>query len=172
MAYKSNNHMFRDLSDKEELEFRNWAQLNYKKGENISSIWHPVVVDECNKINNASDTKFSMEFQVSTISRDDLESEGYYAANVPDHVMKKLASKIADGCQDTYWEVVHSYCRSNGIKTRHNIIDEATAKMKELYPDVELEYEDDGVFYLKDQYQDEFNSICDELEAIYLSKEI
>ena len=38
---------FRDLDNKEEVEFRQWARDNHKAGMEISSAWHPVVVAEC-----------------------------------------------------------------------------------------------------------------------------
>lgn len=44
--------LFRDLSDKEEAEFRQWARENYHPNEPISGIWHPVVQDECARINS------------------------------------------------------------------------------------------------------------------------
>jgi hypothetical protein len=43
--------MFRDLSFNEACEFRQWARDNYKTGEPISGIWHPIVQDECTKMN-------------------------------------------------------------------------------------------------------------------------
>ena len=43
--------LFRDLSPEEEKEFRQWAHENYTPGDNIKGIWHPVVQDECRKIN-------------------------------------------------------------------------------------------------------------------------
>ena len=42
---------FKSLSSEEEQEFRQWARDNYKVGEAISGVWHPVVQDECVKIN-------------------------------------------------------------------------------------------------------------------------
>jgi hypothetical protein len=45
------NPMFRDLSNEEAEEFRQWARDNYIPGSPISSIWHPVVQQECNLIN-------------------------------------------------------------------------------------------------------------------------
>lgn len=50
--------MFRILNKNEEIEFRNWARLNYKPFDKIEiGFWHPVVIDECLKINieNAPD---------------------------------------------------------------------------------------------------------------------
>ena len=46
-----NLELFRTLDEAEEKEFRQWARDNYKTGENIKLIWHPVVQDECEKIN-------------------------------------------------------------------------------------------------------------------------
>lgn len=41
---------FRELSDKEALESRQWAWKNYKAGEPINPMWHPVVREECKQI--------------------------------------------------------------------------------------------------------------------------
>ena len=43
--------MFRRLTEKEEDEFRQSARDNYKHGEAISPIWHPVYQLECAKMN-------------------------------------------------------------------------------------------------------------------------
>jgi hypothetical protein len=43
--------MFRELSSEEEKQFRTWARSNYKLGESISGIWHPIVQAECVRIN-------------------------------------------------------------------------------------------------------------------------
>lgn len=42
---------FRDLPPGEEHAYRQWAIDNYKKGAPISPVWHPVVRDECERIN-------------------------------------------------------------------------------------------------------------------------
>jgi len=39
--------MFRDLDEKEEKEFRQWARDNYIVGSGINKAYHPVVQDEC-----------------------------------------------------------------------------------------------------------------------------
>jgi hypothetical protein len=43
--------LFRDLTPDEESEFRLWAHANYKPFQPIDGTWHPVVQDECVKIN-------------------------------------------------------------------------------------------------------------------------
>lgn len=48
--YKSDNPLFRSLTDHEETQFRQWARENYKMGDAINPIWHPVVVDECQRM--------------------------------------------------------------------------------------------------------------------------
>lgn len=48
-------NLFRELNEKEEKEFRNWARENYKAGELISKIWHPIVQDECDKMNRSNE---------------------------------------------------------------------------------------------------------------------
>lgn len=51
MAYISNDPLFRDLTDEEEADFRAWSRENYVKYSDIKGIWHPVVQDECKRIN-------------------------------------------------------------------------------------------------------------------------
>jgi len=45
---------FRKLNEVEELEYRQWARDNYKKHDPIKGVWHPVIQDECCKINGSS----------------------------------------------------------------------------------------------------------------------
>ena len=49
--------MFRDLNPEEVKKFRQWARDNYKVGDPIKWFWHPVVQDECRKINEAIEAK-------------------------------------------------------------------------------------------------------------------
>lgn len=49
--YTSNSPLFRNLCTEEEESFRAWARKNYKKYEPINGTWHPVIQDECKKIN-------------------------------------------------------------------------------------------------------------------------
>lgn len=46
---------FRDLEPWEEEEFRKWARKEYQAGDPISDLWHPVVRDECEKINSKAE---------------------------------------------------------------------------------------------------------------------
>jgi len=43
--------LFRELGVEEEKKFRQWARDNYKPLTEIKGVWHPVVQDECVKIN-------------------------------------------------------------------------------------------------------------------------
>ena len=43
---------FRDLDKDEEIKFRQWARENFQPGDPIKTFWHPVIQDECQKINN------------------------------------------------------------------------------------------------------------------------
>ena len=47
------SYLFRDLSEAEEKEFRQWARDNFKSGDTINVVWHPVVQDECRKMEEA-----------------------------------------------------------------------------------------------------------------------
>lgn len=54
--------MFRTLDPQEEVTFRKWARDNHQPGDEIDSLWHPVVRDECAKID--------AEFEALPISDD------------------------------------------------------------------------------------------------------
>jgi hypothetical protein len=47
--------LFRELSKDEEESFREWARVNYEPFTPINGVWHPVVQDECQKINSTAD---------------------------------------------------------------------------------------------------------------------
>lgn len=45
-------NLFKNISSKEEeASFREWARENYKRLDPIKEVWHPIVQDECRKIN-------------------------------------------------------------------------------------------------------------------------
>lgn len=44
--------LFRELTKQEEAEYRQWARDNYVKFAPIKGVWHPVIQDECVKINS------------------------------------------------------------------------------------------------------------------------
>lgn len=39
--------IFRSLEPAEEVDFRAWAHANWQPGQYINPLWHPVVRDEC-----------------------------------------------------------------------------------------------------------------------------
>ena len=49
--------MFRDLQPHEEAPFRQWARENYQALTPISGVWHPVVQDECRRINETAQVR-------------------------------------------------------------------------------------------------------------------
>ena len=54
--------LFRELSDDEELEFRQAARDQYKPGEPIESSWHPIYRDECRLIDTKHRIIVAKEF--------------------------------------------------------------------------------------------------------------
>ena len=42
---------FHELSPEQEVEYRQWARDNYEPLSPIEGIWHPIVQEECTKIN-------------------------------------------------------------------------------------------------------------------------
>jgi len=43
--------MFRELKPSEIKTFRRWARKNYKPLTPINGVWHPIVQEECSKMN-------------------------------------------------------------------------------------------------------------------------
>ena len=43
--------LFRKLLPEEEKRFRQWARENYRPLDPINGVWHPVVQDECRRMN-------------------------------------------------------------------------------------------------------------------------
>ena len=43
--------LFRDLTEDEKKKYRQWARDNYKVGEPIKGVYHPVVQAECVAMN-------------------------------------------------------------------------------------------------------------------------
>lgn len=44
-------NLFKPVDEIDVASFKQWARDNYKPGEEISGVWHPVVQKECVKIN-------------------------------------------------------------------------------------------------------------------------
>lgn len=53
-------NLFKHLTPEEEGRYRKWARDNYTKFSPISGVWHPVVQDECAKMN--AETGYSRHF--------------------------------------------------------------------------------------------------------------
>lgn len=49
--------LFRDLSHEEVIEFCKWAQDHYTPGTPINPLYHPVIVQECRRINEQACVK-------------------------------------------------------------------------------------------------------------------
>ena len=43
--------IFKKLDEVEIPKFKEWARNNYKPGTAIDPLWHPVVKEECEKLN-------------------------------------------------------------------------------------------------------------------------
>jgi len=42
--------LFRELNDDEVNQFKQWARDNYVLGTEVSKLWHPVVREECERM--------------------------------------------------------------------------------------------------------------------------
>ena len=47
--------LFRVLDESEEKTFRAWARENHKPGDAVNRMWHPVVRDECQRMDEEAD---------------------------------------------------------------------------------------------------------------------
>lgn len=45
------DNIYRELSKEEENKFRHWARTNYHYGDQVNELWHPVIKDECEQMN-------------------------------------------------------------------------------------------------------------------------
>ena len=43
--------IYRALTTTEDARFRSWARANYEPGSPVVGVWHPVVQEECARIN-------------------------------------------------------------------------------------------------------------------------
>ncbi len=48
---RDNKILFRRLTPEETKEYKQWARDNYVVGSHINALWHPVTVEECQKMN-------------------------------------------------------------------------------------------------------------------------
>jgi hypothetical protein len=60
--------LFTELTHEQEVIFRQWARDNYEPFADISGVWHPVVQDECVKMNAA--TELPQELKWPTFGKD------------------------------------------------------------------------------------------------------
>ena len=62
--------MFQSIQDEKEIqEYRKWARDNYKPLSDIKGIWHPIIQDECMKMNE------ELTVPSSKIHQEDLDAE-------------------------------------------------------------------------------------------------
>jgi hypothetical protein len=52
---------FRNLSEEETSEFRQWARDNWTVGEDIDPLWHPVVRAMCERMENDLQTRLDRD---------------------------------------------------------------------------------------------------------------
>jgi len=62
-------NIFRSLDTEETIEFKQWAMDNYVPGTMINPTWHPVVKEECKKMNTKEYlvNEYSGEFDVEIV---------------------------------------------------------------------------------------------------------
>lgn len=62
--------MFQSIQDEKEIqEYRKWARDNYKPLSDIRGIWHPIIQDECRRMNE------ELTESSSKIHQEDLDAE-------------------------------------------------------------------------------------------------
>ena len=53
--------LFKQLDEAEQAKARQWARDNYRKFSPINGIWHPIVREECAKINAETESSPRMD---------------------------------------------------------------------------------------------------------------
>ena len=88
---------FRDLSAEEEADFRKWARSNYTPGDAINPLWHPVVQDECAKMNATPEPTID-DLGANTVGKRKSSGPRTGAAmGAKPHVRKLLGTANPDG---------------------------------------------------------------------------
>ena len=54
-------NLFSQLTPEQQEAFRLWARENYTAFEPINGVWHPVVQDECTRINAEYGQRFELK---------------------------------------------------------------------------------------------------------------
>lgn len=65
--------LFDTLTPEQEADFRQWARQNYKPFGVISGAWHPVIQEECTKMNSEARIEDDFFDQLSEFEKIDAE---------------------------------------------------------------------------------------------------
>ena len=85
--------MFKELSEQERKDFKQWARDNYRPGGEINEVWHPVIQREC--------ARMDREYVMSK------ENEGTFELN---------SSRDSDACPEIIQEALRDYEANGHIK--------------------------------------------------------
>jgi hypothetical protein len=113
------------------------------------------------------------EFTVTSLTRADLEQEGYIWQNISDDTMVFIARKLGEYIINTdYWAALELACKKFAILRHEELHEEACSHANSLlnkkYKDFEIEFED--TIITNPQYIDEFNKIYDDYYNEYFNK--
>ena len=89
--------LFRDLNEDEQVEFRQWARDNYEPFTEINVAWHPIVREECAKINTENLIKCCVCGQIIEIE----ESTGWRFGHNADPYGDEDNDRCCNKCNDT-----------------------------------------------------------------------
>jgi hypothetical protein len=65
--------LFKQLTEEEKREYREWAWENYEPLSEIKGIWHPVVQAECALINQSHDALGTLMGDLTALVNGELE---------------------------------------------------------------------------------------------------
>jgi len=120
----------RKLDEKEEKEFRQWARNNYKVGDEIPVLWHPVTVNECKKMNKESKEEIKekertwccwmlSESEIEHVAEEVFES-GYTRGLITDNELEQIVvdfKKSISNAFDNWKEALEEIIRDNTINS-------------------------------------------------------
>ncbi len=75
MKHEMPDSFFRTLDPDEAASFRIWARENYKRSEGINPCWHPVVREECARMDREIDTAVDNLQKLRQLLRGELDPE-------------------------------------------------------------------------------------------------
>tara|TARA_R110002020_G_scaffold213289_4_gene420038 strand:+ start:11491 stop:11856 length:366 start_codon:yes stop_codon:yes gene_type:complete len=98
-------NLHRTLTEEEKPSFRQWARDNWKVGDKVLSVWHPVVQEECAQILDKHIRKHTKEYDSGTLDWNFAYGTSVIALDSSDPISKEEQFEMAvEYFWETEWE--------------------------------------------------------------------